>query len=413
MNIANTKRGPVDTVCPAMPLRFLLLILLAVVSGCSTTGTSRDVKGSVASLKPLTEIPEDQLLDVWIEVFDPGELPEDEEDASGLSLDIRDAESRYMPVQLRNTMEKTGYWGAVRVVPQGTGGGEVMVRGAIQASDGEQLVLRITALDATGRQWFSNTYESGVSLDSYQDQEQTMGEVFQPLYNTIANDLVRFRTSLSASDILSIRRVAELRFAGDLVPDAFGAHLKREDNGHYTVTRLPAVDDPMYRRVKTIRERDFLLIDTLNGHFDNFYREMQKPYGDWRRTRTEEATALRKIKRDATRRKVIGVAAIAGAIAIEALGNGNTRASTGVLRDVMVVGGAYALKTGFDKDSETLIHKDAIEELGESFSSETRPLVVDVEGETHELSGSAEVQYTKWRALLRRLYSAETGLDSN
>ena len=38
------------------------------------------------------------------------------------------------------------------------------------------------------------------------------------------------------------------------------------------------------------------------------------------------------------------------------------------------------------------------------------PLVVDVEGETHKLTGSAEEQYTKWRALLKQIYAAETGL---
>jgi hypothetical protein len=76
----------------------------------------------------------------------------------------------------------------------------------------------------------------------------------------------------------------------------------------------------------------------------------------------------------------------------------------------MLVGGAYAVKSGFDKASETAIHKAAIEELDDSFSSEARPMVVDVEGETHQLTGSAEVQYTKWRDLLKRIYSSETGL---
>jgi len=36
-------------------------------------------------------------------------------------------------------------------------------------------------------------------------------------------------------------------------------------------------------------------------------------------------------------------------------------------------------------------------------------MVVEVEGETHELTGSAEVQYTQWRALLKRIYDSETG----
>jgi len=91
------------------------------------------------------------------------------------------------------------------------------------------------------------------------------------------------------------------------------------------------------------------------------------------------------------------------------LGGDSTRAATGSLRDVMLVGGAYVIKTGFDKGSEAVIHRDAIEELGDSFAAESKPLVVDVEGETHKLTGSAEVQYVKWRALLKQIYAAETG----
>ena len=98
-------------------------------------------------------------------------------------------------------------------------------------------------------------------------------------------------------------------------------------------------------------------------------------------------------------RKLLGVAAILGAIALEVSNNGNYNSS--VLRDTLVLGGAYAIKTGFDKDSETDIHRDAIIELDESFSAEARPLVVEVEGETHELTGSAEVQYAKWRTLVK------------
>ena len=93
--------------------RVLLPLLLLVQAGCSTLGLQRDIGSDVALQRASTEIPEDQLLDVWIELFDPGTLPKDKDDASGLSMDIRQAESRYMPVELRDAMEKTGYWGAV------------------------------------------------------------------------------------------------------------------------------------------------------------------------------------------------------------------------------------------------------------------------------------------------------------
>jgi len=393
----------------------LITVVLLLLGGCSALGPTHDVKGPVALNKAITEVPDKQLLDVWIELFDPGELPEDEDEAMGLSMDIRDAEARYIPEQLRSTMEMTGYWGAVRVVPQDTTGAELLVQGRIIASDGEQLALQIKAFDASGREWFDRSYEEEVSEGVYKARGLSRNppgrDIFQSLYNTIANDLAEFRRTLTAKDSVSIRQIAELRFATDLSPDAFAGDLQRSKDGHYSIVHLPAADDPMYQRVLAIRERDSLLIDTLNGHFDNFCREMDTPYNEWRKARTEEAAALRKVKSDAMQRKLIGLAAILGAIAVEASNSGNSGYS--VLRDSLVLGGAYAIKTGFDMDSETDIHRDAIIELDESFSMEARPLVVEVEGETHELTGSAEAQYAQWRALLKRIYISETGFSDS
>jgi len=385
-----------------------LVVLLALLQGCSTLGPARTVDGGVPLNKPAGELPEQALLDVWVELFDPGELPEDEDEAMGLSLDIREAEARYMAEQLRATMEGTGYWGAVRLVPRNTSGGELLVRGTILESDGEQLALEVQALDSTGREWLKRAYREEVEYAQYQATGRNDMDAFQALYNTVANDLAELRMQLGAADVTNIRRVAALRFASDLAPDAFGDYLEEED-GRFRVVRLPAADDPMYRRVQAVRERDFLLIDTLNGHFGNFTRQMKPPYTEWRKARSEEAAALREIEYEAMKRKLLGVAAIIGAIAIEASGN-NSSSGAGVLRDTLVLGGAYAIKTGFDKSSETGIHRDAIIELDESLSSEAGPMVVEVDGKTHELTGSAEVQYAQWRALLKDIYASETGL---
>ena len=78
-----------------MRLYLLLAVYVAMtlLSGCSTLGSGRDVDGNVPLNKALNEVAEGQLLDVWIELFDPGELPDDEDEAMGLSMDIRDAEA--------------------------------------------------------------------------------------------------------------------------------------------------------------------------------------------------------------------------------------------------------------------------------------------------------------------------------
>jgi len=387
-----------------------MVLAVALLSGCATQGTQRNINGPVTVSKAITEIPENQLLDVWVEVFDAGKLPENKKEAAGLSMDIRAAEARYLPENLRTTLENTGYWGAVRMVPRGMEGGELLVSGTILESDGEQLALRITAKDATGRQWFVSDYRTEVAATVYQSVTQHE-DAFQALYNAIANDLAKFLSTLQASDIMAIRRVSELRFAADLAPDAFSAYLQRGEAGAYTVVRLPSLDDPMYRRVQAIRERDLLMIDTLNGHFDNFYREMEQPYTEWRKARSAEAAAMRELQQAANKRTWLGVAAIVGAILIGASTDGQDGGAN-VLTDAMVLGGAYAIKSGMDKRSESKINREAIEELGLSFTSEAQPLVVDVEGKTLELTGSAETQYNQWRGLLKQVYATETGFSA-
>jgi hypothetical protein len=181
--------------------RVLIPLLLLLQAGCSTLGLQRDIGSDVPLQRALAEIPEDHLLDVWIELFDPGTLPKDKYDAGGLSMDIRQAESRYLPVELRDVMEKTGYWGAVRVVPRDTEGGEVVVRGTILASDGERPTPD-SALDATGRSG-SLTHESARWRPSLAPAAAA-GRTLPAGHHAIANDLVFFRTTLTPGEITTI-----------------------------------------------------------------------------------------------------------------------------------------------------------------------------------------------------------------
>ena len=387
------------------------LLLLSLLAGCATSGGTRNVKQQEVLQKVTAELPEQLLLDVWIELFQPGELPKDKGEARGLSMEIREAEARYMPVHLRGVVEKTGYWGAVRIVPQGTEGAEVLVSGIIKESDGEEILLEITATDASGRLWFKRNYHGEVEAEAY-SKLSGHSDSLEAVYNAIANDLAMYRNKLLENEILEIRQIAEMRFAADMLADAFAGHLIKNDKDQYTLIRLPAEEDPAIQRVRVIRERDYQLIDTLNGHYDNFYREMSDPYLEWRKARSTEAAALREVKRKANTQKALGVAAILGAIILGSVGDSNTSVSRGTMSDVLVIGGLYSIKRGIDTNAQSTIHQSAIEELGESFSLEAKPLVVDVDGETHKLTGSAESQYEQWRDLMRKIYASETGLDS-
>jgi hypothetical protein len=199
-----------------------------------------------------------------------------------------------------------------------------------------------------------------------------------------------------------------LRFAKDLAPYAFESYLTQDKKkATYQVVRLPADDDPLLVRMDRIRERDYALIDTVNEHYSLFSENMSEPYTNWRRYSYAELEAEDEAKRSALTRKLLGAAAIVGGLVVGSEANtyAGQAAATGA-----IFGGAYAIKSGFDKGAEVKMHSESLKQLGESFQAEVQPMVVEVEGRTLQLKGTAEEQYHEWRRLLKELYENETGL---
>jgi len=382
------------------------LLLAAMMSGCVAEQV-RTVNGTRA-VRAQEEIEESLLMDVGIQIFDPG-LPEDQADGEkqGIYPAVRKAESRFIPYTLKAVMQRTAQWGSIWVVPEDSNAVDLMVHGRILKSNGEVLELRVTAVDATGRQWLDKEYQGAASKYSYDDELKLEIDPFQDVYNTIANDLVAARDGLKDKEIRNIRAVAELRFATDFSEEAFNEYLERGRDGRYRIARLPAENDPMMNRMYRIREREYMLYDVLDEHYGSFHENMDDPYENWRKYSYEEALALRQVQTEARNRKLLGAAAIIGGI----IAGSNASSSAGSMASTAaVIGGIAALKSGFDRGAEAKIHKQALEELAGSLEAEVRPLVVDVEGTTVELTGTAEAQYDEWRTLLRQIYETETAL---
>ena len=375
---------------------FVLFSSLLILSGCASL--SNKVADGVKPIVATQELDSSELLDVAIVVFDSEELTDKEIRELGLSEEIRRAEERFIPIHLKYTMQRTGHWGAVRVVPA-ENAAHVQVRGTIIRSDGEQLSLDIEAYDSRGVSWFENSYSEELGLVDFHGTSPGEKDPFQDLYNTIANDLVEHRSQLTPDEIREIQQISELRTAQDMARDAFAGHLSRNEEGRYSVIRLPVESDPMLKRVRAVQVRDDMLLDTINGYYEIYYNDLWQPYGDWRKLYNEELAALYEVKKQALTRQLFGLASIIGGVA---LSTGNSNLSSSNLPGVMVMGGAAAIYSGFQKQEETKIHRDVIEELSISFSSEAEPLV--------RLTGSAEEQYQKWRAMLQQIYASETGL---
>lgn len=361
------------------------------------------------------EIPEDQLLDISIKIFRAMDARSQQRLTKDKKIkrvypDIRRSEARYLPVRLKTTLERSGHWGAVRVVPELSPGTMLSVTASIAESYGGELALKVRVSDSRGYVWVQEEFQEFVDdLPSLTEKEglDWVDDPFQKLYNRIANRILEARRKLTAADIKEVQQVAQLRFAANLAPDSFGENLQKDRKGRWVVRRLPAEEDPMMERVTQIQQREYMLIDTLNDHYSQFHDEMNPSYDEWRHQTDEEFKAFRKMRSSARKRKTLGILAILAAIALE---------NEGVVGDGAAVGGVLAgmqvFQSGLERSKESKIHLEALEELTNSFEGEIEPMVVEVEGEVVRLQGSAEEQYSTWQQLMGRLFEQETGFDS-
>ncbi len=385
--------------------RILLLVGLFQLYGC-VTQTVRTV--DMAPPKTLGVPPsEELLLDVGISVFDPN-VPEsfDEQNELNIQPEIRRAESNYMAYIAKNLLQSTGNWGAVRVVPRLSYAVDVTVSATILHSDGERLNLRVVASDARGQVWFDNVYETLASKYAYDASMPRDIDPYQATYNKIANDLLRFRMALTDDEILAIRTTAEMRFARDLATDAFEDYVIETTSGGFQIRRLPAPDDPMLSRVRMIREREYLFIDTLDEYFSSFANEMFNPYQNWRRATYSEAIAYREERNKARARLLAGTAGIVAGVAAQTSDNTITQYGG----TMGIIGGAMMIKSGIAKRADAQLHIEVLRELGTSAEAEIMPHTIELENESIALQGSVDEQYEELRRILRKIYRTEMGV---
>ena len=380
-------------------------VILVFLSGCASYYAQQ--VGPTPIMRAEQEIPEDQLLDVGVVVFKSVELSDEKAEDQGTNNEIRKAESHFIPYHLKNTLQQSGHWGAVKVIPSATGSVDLMVKGEILESNGLHLGLNIEVADATGNLWFNKNYKAEAGPTAYDGNRAGEKDAFQDIYNAIANDMAEFKMLLTAGQIDKIRTTAKLKYAREFAPDAYKGYLAEGENNEITIKRLPADDDPMMARLLKIREREYMYVDTLNEQYNAYYHEMWPSYENWRQLNLTERKAIKEIKKKALTRQLIGALLIAGAIAA---GSSNSN-NTAVLQTGMVIIGGQVILDGFNISKEAEIHEAAIRELSESFSGEMKPVVMEFEGRQYELTGSAEEQFQQWRDLLRQIYYAETGFE--
>ena len=280
-----------------MNVRILSILVVIFLTACASSGGTGPQYQYQNETVPENKEP----FDIAIGVFNPG-LSDNASTygEGGVWPELRRAESMYMAVQLRNTLTDTGNYGAVRVTPDFSSSADIYVKAKIENSNGEDVKLKVTVSDSTGKVWIrGKNYSHRVKEITFtnprnKDSNSALKvDPYEPIYQKINQDIVKYiDRRIKSKNADTIQTVTDIRFAQNFAPDAFSDILS-ERRGIYTLNGKPDSTDPMIKRIKNIQYRDQMFIDNMQDSYDGFSSDMQSSYRIWQQQSFAESRAAR------------------------------------------------------------------------------------------------------------------------
>lgn len=420
----------------------LIVVLVAVsLAGCQQglIKSSNNNTGPTVGPSSSTQIVQRQTvrqqqhvetkLDVVIPVFSPGLDKENGEKVAWPEL--RRAEATKFAWLLKETLDETGRFGAVRVTPDVTAVGEIYVLGRIEESNGESVEITLKVSDISGRDLVTASRSSGFSFaaaligdalaaksishdieEGFFDNPRKQNEdPYQPLFDKSAAFIVSLLDEVKDNEKETLKKIADVRFASSLSDEAFAEHMSIE-NGRVTLNSLPAENDATYQKIKTLRVRDQLFVDKLQNEYQAFYQKFDPSHRLWQTQLNQELEAKSKARKKAFG-QALGAVALIGLAVVSAKASakssaGSVGSAVGATGAVVAgVAGASKISDSLQSLEEAEVHSELIEELGDSINIEVAPQVVEFEESQAELVGDASEQFAQWRAFLKKIVELE------
>jgi outer membrane lipoprotein SlyB len=392
------------------------IVFSFLFSGCATKNRTSSTVGpplSSSFSKPegIESVAIPQKLDLIIPVFDPG-LPEGpvNSDKEDIWPELRRAEANRFAYKLKEKLETTGQFGAIRVTPDNTATGDLYILGRIVESNGEEVKIEIEVIDISGKRWFTEQFDHKVSEDFHRDMRNDGKDAYDPLFEEAVEKIIEELSDHGLKELENLHYLADIRFGANFSDSAFMQYMKTS-GGEFTLVSKPSDDDPMLQRVRAIRVRDQLFVDSLQDNYAFFSEQMNESYLMWQKQSLLEMQAERAASQQAIGQAIGGVlfiglavlAAVAGANS-DSIGS-STAGATGAILGGMA--GASLLGQSFKTSAEAKVHRDSLNELGQSVDMELAPRVIAFEKESVELTGNAREQFMQWRTFLKKIYSEE------
>lgn len=390
------------------------------LTGCVTTGGQNTAvkagpKPSSTYDEKVVETVEVEMqkLDVIIPVFDPGlsgDAASYKED--GIWPELRRAEANRFAYKLKQALDDSHKFGAVRVTPDQTASGDLYILGKIEASDGGEIEFDLMVVDISGKEWLDDTFEHEVEEDFYTNARNSGQDPYAPVFKEAADDIIKALKKRDAAELDNLKTIADLRFGASFNDDAFMEYMDTSRNQIKLVSK-PSDNDPLLQRVQAIRIREQLFVDNLQQNYTSFVQNMDASYLRWQEASFTEKQLREEAEREGLYETIGGILLVGLAIAAAASSDGDDFGDFAAETAAVAggIGGAILISKGFDSREEAEFHQDAINEIGESINLELAPQVISFEDETVELTGNIQEQFSQWRVFLKRIYEQESTPD--
>ena len=354
-------------------------------------------------------------LEVVIPVFEPG-LPENSNDyeKEGIWPELRRAEANRFALKLKQAMDVTGSFGAIRVTPDKNATGDLYILGTIIQSNGEEVEIDLSVVDISGDEWLNASFEHEVKEAFHNNPRNDGKDAYDPVFDLAAKKIADELKYHGAKELQDLRYLTNMRFGASFSESAFKQYIRVEGNQVKLISKM-SEDDPMYRRVMAIRTRDQLFVDSMQTNYTHFSEQMNESYLVWQEQSLLELKAAREARQDSIGEAIGGALLVGLAIfaAVEGSDSNNSGTQAAATTGAILSGlaGAKLLQDSFKTSEEAKVHREALNELGKSVDMELAPQVLEFEKETVKLTGDAKQQFMQWREFLKKIYAQESTPD--
>jgi len=346
-------------------------------------------------------------LNVVVPVFDPN-IPTNPDDFAkkGIWPEVRNTEAKLFAVRLRDSLQASGAFGAVRTTPTDEAIAELYVIGKIIESNSEDIELEITLTDISNTNWYRPTKSFKYRVNEYSlTSARTQGtDPYSPIYQAITDDIVDQLSRKREKTLVRLQQTSGLVLARSYSDETFGKYV-REKRGKVRVRDLPADDDPKFERVQQLRAREEIFVDELQNHYQAFASDIGESYLNWQRDSFPEAKEYREARRQVRRERGLGIASAVAAVVIATQGGSNDVARAGAIAGGVAAGGL--IYKSFRTRADSKIHFEQLKESGQTLDLELGPKNIAFEDKTVELTGTAADQFQQHRDYLQEWYADE------